>query len=170
MVEEEHDALHGMSLPADNAHHLYLALFAYRLILPEVDTLCTRLKLARDDVELVHNVAALKIQIEPLQVGDARPSQVAHLLAPYSGPDILVTWVATDSKGVREHLSRYWEDYRHVKPVLTGDDLKAMGFAPGPVFGTVLGRLRDARLDGQILSEDQERQIAREMLAAATSD
>ena len=170
MVEEEHDALHGMPLPADNAHHLYLALFAYRLILPEVDTLCTRLKLVRDDVELLHKVAMLKTQIEPLQVGDAHPSEVVRLLAPYSGPDILVTWVATDSNGVREHLSRYWKDYRHVKPVLTGDDLKAMGFPPGPVFGTVLGKLRDARLDGHISSEDQERQIARKMLAVASSD
>jgi tRNA nucleotidyltransferase (CCA-adding enzyme) len=169
VVEEEHDALHGMPLPANNAHHLYLALFAYRLILPEVDTLCTRLRLVRDDVELLHKVTALKSQIGSLQVGDVCPSEVVHLLAPYSGPDILVTWVATDSEGVREHLSRYWKDYRHVKPVLTGDDLKAMGFAPGPIFGTVLGKLRDARLDGQALSADQERQIACEMLAAASS-
>jgi tRNA nucleotidyltransferase (CCA-adding enzyme) len=147
---------------------MYLALLAYRLILPELDTLGTRLKLARDDVDLLHAVAALRDEIERFQVGDVRPSEVHHLLAPYSGPAILITWVATDSRGVREYLSRYWQDYRHVKPLLTGDDLRRMGFSPGPIFGRVLGALRDARLDGQIATKREEEQMAREMLDAAS--
>jgi len=68
---------------------------------------------------------------------------------------------------VREHLSRYWETYRHVKPVLSGNDLKAMGYKPGPIFGEVLDTLRDMRLDGQLSSEEEERHLAREMLEAA---
>jgi tRNA nucleotidyltransferase (CCA-adding enzyme) len=164
VTQEDHDALHGMPLPSDNTHHMYLALLTYRLILPELDTLGTRLKLARDDVDLLHAVAALRDEIERFQVSDVRPSEVYHLLAPYSGPAILITWVATDSRGVREYLSRYWQDYRHVKPLLTGDDLKRMGFSPGPIFGHVLGALRDARLDGQVATRRDEEQMAREML------
>jgi hypothetical protein len=169
VTPEDHDALHGMPLPTDNTHHIYLALLAYRLILPELDTLGIRLKLARDDVDLLRAVAALRDEIERFQVGDVRPSEVYHLLASYSGPTILITWVATDSMGVREYLSRYWQDYRHVKPVLTGDDLKSMGFSPGPIFGRVLGALRDARLDGQIATKQEEEQMAREMLDMASA-
>jgi tRNA nucleotidyltransferase (CCA-adding enzyme) len=76
--------------------------------------------------------------------------------------------VATDSPGVRDYLSRYWETYRHVKPVLTGEDLKAMGGVPGPIFRQVLNALRDARLDEQISSEAQERQMARDLLGVGT--
>jgi len=168
-VEEDHDGLHGTTLPTSNVHHLYLALLSYRLIMPELDTLSARLRLAKDDVDLLHQVASLKTEVEALQIGDVPPSEVRRLLAPYSGPAILAVWVATDSRGVREHLSRHWEVYRHVKPAIGGDDLKAMGYKPGPAFGQVLDALRDMRLDGQVSSEEEERRVAREMLEAETA-
>jgi tRNA nucleotidyltransferase (CCA-adding enzyme) len=168
-AEEAHDTLHGTPPPGNNVHHLYLALLSYRLIVPELDTLIARLRLAKDDEDLLHEVAELKVAVEALQVGAVSPSEVYRLLAPYSGPAILVVWVATDSRGVRAHLSHYWETYRHVKPVLSGNDLKAMGYKPGPLFGEVLDALRDARLDGQLSSEEEERRLAREMLKAATA-
>jgi poly(A) polymerase len=34
--------------------------------------------------------------------------------------------------------------------LLTGDDLQALGFKPGPLFGKILGSLEDAQLEGQI--------------------
>jgi tRNA nucleotidyltransferase (CCA-adding enzyme) len=168
-VEEDHDGLHGTTLPVSNVHHLYLALLSYRLIMPELGTLCARLRLAKDDVDLLEEVAALKTEVEALQIGDVVPSEVHRLLSPYSGPAILAVWVATDSPGVREHLSRHWEAYRYVKPAIGGDDLKGMGYKPGPIFGQVLDALRDMRLDGRISSEEEERRIAREMLESATA-
>ncbi|NLE39680.1 MAG: hypothetical protein GX621_16805, partial [Pirellulaceae bacterium] len=35
-------------------------------------------------------------------------------------------------------------------PLVTGDDLLAHGLSAGPLFGTLLSRLRDAQLDGEI--------------------
>jgi len=35
-------------------------------------------------------------------------------------------------------------------PLVTGDDLVTRGLVPGPVFGELLARLRDAQLDGEI--------------------
>jgi len=165
LVEEDHDALHGMPTPADNMAQLYLALLSYRLIVPELDTLIVRIKLVRDDADLLHEVAALRDRIESLQVKDVRPSEVASLLDSFSGPAILTAWVATDSQGVRDHLVRYWREYRHVRPILTGDDLKAMGLPPGPRYGRILGALRDARLDGEIETEEQEREMVARMIA-----
>jgi tRNA nucleotidyltransferase (CCA-adding enzyme) len=118
-AEEEHDTLHGTTLPTSNVHHLYLALLTYRLIMPELDTLCARLRLAKDDEDLLHEVASLKVAVEILQVGTVFPSEVYRLLSPYSGPAILVVWVATDSGGVREHLSRYWKAYRPCSAAMT---------------------------------------------------
>jgi len=161
-VEEEHEALHGVSVPGDNAPQLYLSLLAYRLILEEVDTLNARIRLAHDDASLMREGAALRDALVPMQTQDMSPSQVVYLLSPFSGPAILVNWVACDSARVREQLSRYWEEYRLVRPVLTGDNLRAMGLPPGPVYGRILEALRDARLDGRISSEEEERQIAEE--------
>jgi tRNA nucleotidyltransferase (CCA-adding enzyme) len=165
LVEEEHDALHGMPAPTDNAAQLYLALLTYRLFQAELETLTARLKIVRDDADLLYQVAGLDETIASLQVRDVRPSEVYALLEPYSGPAILVTWVASDSPRVREQLSHYWQTYRHVHPILTGDDLKALGLSPGPIYGHILRALRDARLDGQIASEAEERQMVQEMIA-----
>jgi poly(A) polymerase len=38
--------------------------------------------------------------------------------------------------------------------LLTGDDLKAMGYAPGPVFREILEAVEDAQLDGKIADRD----------------
>jgi len=159
LVEEDHDALHGSPAPTNNAPHLYLALLAYRLVPAELDALIERLRIVRDDANLLYEVATLRQEVETLQVQDLRPSEVYRLLEPYSGPAILVTWVATDSTGVRDHLSRYWHDYRHVKPTMDGNDLKALGVSPGPIYGQILDTLRDAYLDGRIASQAEERAL-----------
>ncbi len=165
--DQDHDALHGIFIPTDNVSQIYLSLLTYRLIVEEVETLITRIKIVSDDAELLRQVARLRERVEALQIKRMRPSQVYELLAPFPGPAILVTWIASDSKRVRAHLSDYWRIYRHVRPILTGDDLKAMGLAPGPIFGEILGLLRGARLDGRLETEAEERRMVREHLAQA---
>jgi len=39
--------------------------------------------------------------------------------------------------------------------LLTGEDLKELGFAPGPVFSAILGAVEDAQLDGQVRSREE---------------
>jgi tRNA nucleotidyltransferase (CCA-adding enzyme) len=161
LIEEDHDALHGMPDPTDNMPQLYLSLLTYRLIPAELDTLISRIKVVRDDADLLHQVVALRDHLDRLQIAAVCPSEVVQLLAPFAGPAILVAWVASDSALVHEHLTRYWEVYRHVRPEMTGDDLKAMGLRPGPLYGRILSALRDARLDEQITSLEEEQQMAR---------
>ena len=45
-------------------------------------------------------------------------------------------------------------------PLLTGDDLIAMGYPPGPLFGRVLDAVRDAQLDGEVTTEEEARVLA----------
>jgi tRNA nucleotidyltransferase/poly(A) polymerase len=40
-------------------------------------------------------------------------------------------------------------------PLLSGGDLQALGFRPGPEFGEMLANLRNRQLDGQITTRDQ---------------
>ncbi|MBN1935116.1 MAG: CBS domain-containing protein [Anaerolineae bacterium] len=163
--EEEYDALHGMLDPQDNIAQLYLALLTYRLIEVEVETLIARIKIVSDDAYLLRQVTRLRGEVESLQVRNLSPSQVYDLLEPFSGPAILVTWIASDSERVRAYLTRYWQVYRHIHPILTGEDLKAMGLAPGPVFGQILHTLRAARLDEQLSTREEELVLVRRWLA-----
>lgn len=95
--------------------------------------------------------------------GTVRPSQVYRLLADLSD-EALVLLLAKQvgrQHGVRlsllkRHLLTYVKN-RTVKTALTGLDLQSMGLKPGPQYKTILGKLLDARIDGMITTEAEER-------------
>ena len=47
--------------------------------------------------------------------------------------------------------------------LLTGDDLIALGLAPGPRFAEILHAVEDAQLEGQVRSHEQALELARRM-------
>jgi tRNA nucleotidyltransferase (CCA-adding enzyme) len=65
---------------------------------------------------------------------------------------------------VKRHISTYLTTYLHVKPALTGTALKTMGLKPGPIYRKILDRLLDARLNGEVKSEAEERVLVKRML------
>jgi len=74
--------------------------------------------------------------------------------------------------------NRRLESYRFVQQVLaetppemirpprliTGDDLKEMGYSPGPSFSHALRAVEDAQLEGQLNSQEQAREYVRRLL------
>lgn len=46
--------------------------------------------------------------------------------------------------------------------LLTGEDLKEMGFSPGPLFKTILDALEEAQLNGRIHSQEEARRLVAE--------
>jgi poly(A) polymerase len=52
--------------------------------------------------------------------------------------------------------------------LLTGDDLSAMGYRPGPLFSEILRSLEDAQLDGEIETEEQAREYVRSKFVVAS--
>jgi poly(A) polymerase len=48
-------------------------------------------------------------------------------------------------------------------PLLTGDDLKAMGLTPGPMFKTVLDAIREGQLDGTLTTRELAMELAKRL-------
>ena len=65
---------------------------------------------------------------------------------------------------VRRFVSLYLTRLRGVVPLLGGDDLQSLGLTPGPQFGRVRLRLLQARLDGEVLSLDDEVALVKSMI------
>lgn len=95
---------------------------------------------------------------------DMRPAQVYRLLAGLPD-DALVLLVAKGlamRKGGGVHrltrrLSRFLKHDRLATTILRGEDLKRLGLEPGPQFKMILARLLDARLNGRVRTESDER-------------
>lgn len=58
--------------------------------------------------------------------------------------------------GVRTALAEYLVRLRHVKLSVTGDDLIAMGFKPGPAFGAVFREALLRKLSGELWAKSDE--------------
>ena len=94
-----------------------------------------------------------------------RPSEAYRLLAGLSDETLLLLMAKTKSESVKRHISACLTTYQHIRPSLTGADLKAMGLKPGPLFKKILDRLLDARLNGDVKSEAEEREMAKKIAA-----
>src|SRR5262249_8720557 len=57
----------------------------------------------------------------------------------------------------RRRIQWFWSRGRHVRPLLSGEDLMALGVARGPRVGQCLASLRQLRLDRRVTTRNQER-------------
>lgn len=154
--------------PRDKVY-LHLALLAYRLDGEGVEHLIDRLKVRRRDAEDMRLLPQLKEALP--QVGRARASSAIYrLLHHYPARVLAVAWVANDRRRVRERLLRYQTKLRQVETELKGSDLRAMELRPGPIFRRVLEALRDARLDGQVSTREEEMVLLGRLLAAESEE
>jgi tRNA nucleotidyltransferase (CCA-adding enzyme) len=64
------------------------------------------------------------------------------------------------SETVKRQVSAFLTTYRQMSPTLTGADLKTMGLKPGPQYKRILSALLDARLNGEVATDAEERQLA----------
>jgi tRNA nucleotidyltransferase (CCA-adding enzyme) len=146
---------------------LYWSLFLYRLKPKAFEQIHVRLKLSRriiDAHEKQTSVSEALEQIDDMHRASepVQPSEITTRLDPFDLDHLALAWLALDAPELRRDLTRFASTWRHVAPLLNGDDLKAMGFKPGPIFREILGALRRARLNGDVESHDEEKALVRE--------
>ncbi len=146
----------------------YLALLVYRLGAAPLDAVIRRLALSRAIDADLRSVVALR-DTGP-QLSDAlKASQVYRLLQAHSARALEAARLATDDDRVRAHIDWFARELRTVKPSIGGTFLRSLGLKPGPAYGRVLNALRDALLDGQVRTREEEEAFARELATRNTS-
>jgi tRNA nucleotidyltransferase (CCA-adding enzyme) len=142
----------------------YLALLTFRLPLPEVEAVVERLKIHGPEAEVLRQVARLRDWMPDLRKPQ-RPSSLYRLLAPYSEQALSVLWLAADEPSVRREIERFCRTLRYVEPVIDGHYLREQfELSPGPIYRQVLETVRDARLDGEISSLEEEKELVERIL------
>ena len=144
-----------------------LALVAYDLDASDIEALALKLKLSRNDTRLVRELVTLKALLPRLAQPDLAPSALVRLLEPFSEAACCLLSVAERGGFVHARLEEYRAHQRSFRPVVTGDDLRAMRLPPGPTYRVILARLRDARLDGEVTTDEGEREMAARLVEEA---
>jgi tRNA nucleotidyltransferase (CCA-adding enzyme) len=151
-------------VPDESVEFLYFALWL--VTLPEevqeatVDRLRAR-KATREDVLAVGQVLD---ELRALPV-EALPSEITAVCSKFAPRVLLAARVVLGHEPRGKWLDRYFGEWRFVKTEITGDDLRAMGLAPGPQFAYLLEALLVARLDDRISDKEGEVALLTDLLA-----
>ena len=149
---------------------VYLLVLLKRLKSGEVKKLVDRLCLDGPDKKTF--VEGRGLAEKTMEVLSRRPfmklSEVYWLLRGLNLEVLLYLFSIVRNEDVRQDISRYITELQDIRPMLTGKDLKNIGLKPGPLFRTILHRLLEARLDGEVrYREDEMQLVKREFLAKA---
>ena len=88
---------------------------------------------------------------------ELKPSEIYGIFSEMSSEAVVLLIAACYSERVIKYATLYFNQYYSMaKTRLTGDDLIKMGVEPGPIFDDVFKTLRDARVNGQVTSRDEE--------------
>ncbi len=152
-----------LSRPDSPALGLYLALLLYRLSIKDNEALISRLRLPKALAQTLRESQKLKKSLEVLADLDMPSSRIYNLLHGINQSAMWANYLASDSPPAREHIQLFLTRLRYVKPALSGNDLQALGIAPGPRIKEILQQLLDARLDGKVTTKQGEVEMVREI-------
>jgi poly(A) polymerase len=139
-------------------------------------TVMERLRFPRRDTDRVVALVARHMVFK--DVMHMREAKLRRLVAEEMFPELLELHRAdcaashgdlSTYEWVRAFLDRLAGEPPLPPPLITGDDVLALGLAPGPKIGRVLRAVENARLEGQIRTKQEALALAR-ALAASSPD
>lgn len=145
---------------------VYWAILACRLENP--GELASRLQMKRTRAALIERLKQVYVTM-PYLSEKRLPSEVVYRLDELPDTLLVAAWAIAPTALARENITQYAGKWRHIHATLTGDDLRRMGLKPGPSFGKLLGRLRQAWLDGDVNSPQQELAYLKRLIAEGTT-
>ena len=130
--------------------------------------ICRRLRLSSADAARVETLVREHLRVKDLP--QMRPAKATRFLLRDDAEDHLELHRA-DCLASHGHLDIYhWAvaaraallaEHPAISPLLTGDDLIALGYRPGPAFKAMLDAAWDAQLEGQVRSPEEARAFVR---------
>ena len=94
---------------------------------------------------------ALEMQKRPF----LKPSETYWLLSVLDIEGLLYLMTIARKRYIQQAVSLYVTTLRRATPLVGGDELKALGYIPGPQFRAIRNHLIEMQLDGEVTSHDQ---------------
>jgi tRNA nucleotidyltransferase (CCA-adding enzyme) len=113
-------------------------------------------------------LAASQLWREIPDLMDASPSRISARLQEVPGIAIYANCLATGEGRVCSLFQTYLTRWRKISPTITGYDLRERGLPPGPLYKRILGRLREAWLDGLVNNKDEEKVLLENLIREET--
>jgi tRNA nucleotidyltransferase (CCA-adding enzyme) len=110
------------------------------------------LQLPLDSIERLQQLAQAQADVQESLPAAKRPSEVVWLLRQYKLPTLVLMAIHVP-RAIRRMLWKYLTTWADVQASINGNDLKKLGYKPGPQYREILDALLAATLDGVIENE-----------------
>jgi len=144
--------------PVDKVQYYLLGLVEH-MKTEEVLEFCKKLEVTEKvRKKTTENTERLREVIARLSMGISvlKKSEIYRTLEPLSKEVMLFIMAKTRSEEIKKAISNYITYRDSFRPFTTGTDLKKMGIQEGPVYKEILERLKDAKVDMNLKTKEEE--------------
>jgi tRNA nucleotidyltransferase (CCA-adding enzyme) len=157
-----------MQVDLDHVWVVYLSALV-RLNGSEISGVNERLRLTKEEQRILSQILCHYQEIVE-RLSCTRPMKMSEIAAvvrriPVEAYTYILACSTNDA--VKERLKNYLARSRHNKLLINGDDIKNLGFSPGPHFKEALDAVKDARLDGQLQTREEAISFVRQYMLKA---
>jgi tRNA nucleotidyltransferase (CCA-adding enzyme) len=121
------------------------------------------LNLPKESIERLKYLTQIESEVKNKLLDCDCLSQIFRILHPYRFSNLILVG-ARSSKKIRRLIWQYLTKWSKIQAPLTGDDLKAMGYKPGPKYKQVLDQLLTKTLDGDIKTREEAEVFVKQMM------
>jgi len=89
------------------------------------------------------------------------PAEIYDVLSQQTLETVLYA-MAVAPQGLKKEVAKYLLEWRKLRPALSGEELKAMGIPPGPVYSEILREILHEKLRGRLKSKEDEELFVKE--------
>ena len=141
-------------------HILYFGALFLREPLDRAEKYIKELAIPEKEAEVIYQILRNSLTLIKKVKTAKKNSEVYKLLQDLPEELLLFLAALPQDNETRDKVLNYLKSWRFVKPLVSGEDLKAMGLRPGPIFKKILSELKYAIINGE-LSNNREEQLAR---------
>lgn len=135
----------------------YLCALYYHENIKEIHSVLYQVRLPRDIKKRVLLTLETTPEIaQKLAEKGVNPSLVYEYLKPLPMESLIFLSACSNNLRVWGYIKEYLERLRYEFPLITGEDLKELGYKPGPLFKEVLEEVKKAKMDKKVKSRDEE--------------
>lgn len=150
--------LSGIKLKVSLGYILWLI----RLTKSRLRKVIRRLKISTTLADEIRSAHSLWRDIHTLT--SAKPSEIVTRLDDVLPLAIYANYIAAQDEQQRKVLWEYVSKWRQVSPNTNGHVLRQRGLPPGPIYRKIITTLRNAWLDGKIVTSEQEEALLEQLL------
>ena len=125
----------------------------------DVPEFCRHMEMSeRTKKKIIENVERIRDAMAKLSMGISvmKKSAIYRILEPLSREAKLFIMAKTKSDEIKKTISGYITNRDSYKPFTTGEDIKKLGIQEGPIYKEVLEALKDAKIDMNLKTKEEE--------------